>query len=130
MSIKSNYSLSQFSLVVLSSLLLSGCAASPKYAWNNYDSTLYTYYKNPAEKEKYMERLKTTILKAEKVKKVPPGIYAEYGYMCYENKAFSDAVTYFKKEYDLWPESRILMQKMIDNSNKALAAMPSKDAAK
>jgi len=122
MSIKPISMLSKSFVLIFSLFFIGGCAAPQKYAWNSYDSTLYGYYKNPAEKEKYMERLKTIILKAEQSKKVPPGIYAEYGYMFYENKNYPDAIIYFKKEYDLWQESRVFMQKMIDNSNKMLAA--------
>ena len=121
--------LSKFLILSFPLFFFGGCAAPQKYAWNSYDSTLYGYYKNPVEKEKYMERLKIIILKAEQVKKVPPGIYAEYGYMFYESKNFADAIVYFKKEYDLWPESRMFMQKMIDNSSKALVAKPNKDTA-
>ncbi len=101
-------------------LFLVGCA-SQKYSWNNYDGNLYSYYKNPVEKEKFIERLKITILKGEQEGKVPPGIYAEYGYMLYENHDFAGAITYFKKEQDLWPESQYLMEKMIKNAQDLMA---------
>ncbi len=90
--------------------------ASTKYEWKDYDMTLYRHYKNPAEKEKFIAELKEIVEKGEIKGNVPPGLYAEYGFALYENKRFDDAVIYFGKEYDKWPESRVLMQKMIDAS--------------
>lgn len=100
-------------------LLLIGCTTH-RYTWDGYHSTLYKYYKNPAEKEKFMSDLEKIILKAEQTEKVPPGIYAEYGYILYENKKYTEATEYFQKEYDLWPESQLFMMKMIRNANMAV----------
>jgi len=47
---------------------------------------------------------------------VPPGIYAEYGFALYEKGNFPDAIKFFKLESDKWPESRVLMAKMIRNA--------------
>lgn len=102
-------------LIFLVLLSLTACAQN-LYVWNDYDSTLYEYYKNPTERAKFIEALEEAILKAEESGRVPPGIYAEYGYAQYEEGNFTDAITYFQKEYDKWPESRILMQKMIRNA--------------
>ncbi len=107
-----------FAAVLL--MFLFGCA-SQKYAWNGYDDSVYAYYKNPADKEKFIQRLKTIILNSERAGKVPPGIYAEYGYMFYENHNFSQAIIYFQKEHDLWPESRIFMEKMIKNAQSMMS---------
>jgi len=104
-------------LYLIPLLFLVGCS-STRYAWNGYDAGLYSYYKNPADNEKFIERLEQTILQGEKTKNVPPGIYAEYGYVLYENQKFSDAIIYFKKESDTWPESRVFMEKMINNAQK------------
>ena len=102
-------------------LLLVGGCATQKYTWNGYDDNLYAYYKNPANKEKFLQHLKETILIGEQNHNVPLGIYAEYGYLLYENQDFSDAIIYFQKEHDLWPESRFFMEKMIDNAKKMLS---------
>ena len=115
-------------LSVISLFLLTGCASS-KYTWSNYDDTLYAYYKHPADSEKFKEKLKAAVLQAEQTGKVPPGLYAEYGYMLYENHGYTDAITYFKKEHDLWPESQILMSKMIKNAENLLAKQQNKEVA-
>jgi hypothetical protein len=101
-------------------LLLTGCATQ-KYAWDGYDDSLYAYYKHPDNKQKYTEHLSKIILKAEQANtKVPPGIYAEYGYMFYEAQDYSKAIVYFKKESGSWPESAYFMEKMIRDSQTIL----------
>ncbi len=100
-------------------LLLAGCTTD-KYTWNKYDDKLYSYYKNPNEKEKFLAHLKETIALGEQKNNLPPGIYAEYAYLLYEMQNFSEAIIYFQKERDLFPESQFFMAKMIDNSQKML----------
>lgn len=100
-------------------ILISGCA--PKmYKWNGYDDALYKYYKNPNEREAFVNKINSIITEGEKADLVPPGVYAEYGYLHYEEGKYAEAIKYFQKEYDKWPESRIFMQKMIRNANLAL----------
>ena len=115
-------------LGVIPLLFLLGCA-SQKYTWSGYDDSLYAYYKNPADKERFIEKLKEVVLKADQTGKVPPGLYAEYGYMLYENHSYTEALIYFKKEHDLWPEARIFMAKMIKNTEDLMAKQQSKEVA-
>lgn len=96
----------------------SGCAPSRKYAWGNYDATLYSHYKNPNKKEAHLERLREIVQNAETEDKVAPGLYAEYGYALYEFGKIPEAITYFEKEKAKWPESNVLMQKMIRNAKR------------
>ena len=98
----------------------SGCA-STKYAWNNYDGVLYKHYKNPHDNEEFIEHLNEIIQEGEASGKIPPGIYAEYGYAMYERGQYDEAIKFYQKEYDKWPESRTFMTKMIataKNQNK------------
>lgn len=105
-------------------LLTSACAEKSMYYWGAYSSNLNNYYKNPGEREKFIEKLHKDLEKAEQKNKVPPGIYAEYGYMMLETGATDQAVIYFGKERDKWPESNILMTKLIDRLAKAPAPPP------
>ena len=45
---------------------------------------------------------------------VPPGIYAEYGHVLLDIGKAREAIIYFEKEKNVWPESSMLMDKMID----------------
>ncbi|MGA7829133.1 MAG: DUF4810 domain-containing protein [Geobacteraceae bacterium] len=101
-------------------LMLAGCGAkrNTRYAWCDYDSTLYEYYKAPAQKDEFVKTLKETIDEAESENSVPPGIYAEYGFAMYEQGKIEQAVLYYQKESNKWPESKYLMAKMIATAQK------------
>ncbi|MEN8135639.1 MAG: DUF4810 domain-containing protein [Thermodesulfobacteriota bacterium] len=105
-------------LVVFGLLVIVGCAPQTKYYWGGYDNKLYHHYKNPADYEKLVENLAELINQAEKVDKVPPGLYAEYGFALYEKGDLEESQIYFKKEHDKWPESQALMTKMISNAQR------------
>ena len=112
----------RLSLLLLSALaipLATGCGPKRAYYWGDYDSTLYSYYQNPQETERYVERLGEIIQKAEVEKdKVPPGLYAEYGYALFEAGRLDEAIVYYKKERDQWQESVVFMDKMIRNTQR------------
>lgn len=96
-----------------------GCGKSTMYGWNGYNNTLYAHYKNPQKQEDFVEALRKIIESDESSgKKVPPGIYAEYGYALFEMGRPDEAATWFGKEKDAWPESKILMEKMIRNARR------------
>jgi hypothetical protein len=100
-------------------MILAGCGgANTRYAWNNYDSELYNHYKVPAQREEFIVAMKEIVTDAEAENKVPPGIYAEYGYLMYEKGDMEQAVIYYQKEASKWPESKFLMEKMIANTQK------------
>lgn len=101
-------------------LAVSGCAGNRMYAWENYDETLYAHYKHPQDHEKHLDKLRGQITYAEKRggDKVPPGLYAEYGFALYEAGQTDEAVNYFGKEKQKWPESAVIMDKMIRNARQ------------
>jgi hypothetical protein len=108
-----------YPVLLVASLLLASCGgANTRYAWNNYDVELYEHYKTPANKEEFIVAMKDIVNSAEEEKKVPPGIYAEYGYLMYEKGDLAQAVLYYQKEAVLWPEAKFLMAKMIENTKK------------
>lgn len=107
-------------------LAMTGCMGAPTmYHWNGYDAGLYGYYRNPQDREAWVERLRTTIDGAQVVgKKVPPGLRAEYGFALYEEGVYAEAIAQFRKEAEEWPESRFLMDKMIRNAERRGATKP------
>lgn len=108
-----------YCIIVATILLMTGCAQS-RYAWDNYDQKLYNHYKNPGEKDTFVDDLKDIITKSEASGRVPPGIFAEYGYVLYGQGNIPEAIEYFKKEKTQWPESNVLMVKMISNAQGRL----------
>lgn len=102
-------------LFLLFSLI--GCGAHSRYCWSSYDTKMYKHYKNPAEREEFVQALKEVLDDAEPEGKVPPGIYAEYGFVMYEQGNNQQAVLYYQKEANKWPESRAFMNKLIAIAN-------------
>jgi len=101
-------------LIAAAALLTLGCAPQTKYTWGGYDEVLYAHYKAPQDHKAFVDALKTVIVQSEAHgNAVPPGCYAEYGYALLEEGQSADAVVFFGKERDKWPESRALMDKMV-----------------
>jgi hypothetical protein len=94
-----------------------GCGAHSRYNWSDYDTKMYKHYKNPAEREDFVRSLKEILDNAEPEGKVPPGIYAEYGFVMYEEGNTQQAIIYYQKEATKWPESRAFMTKLIAIAN-------------
>ena len=97
-----------------SALALGACAANqPMYEWGSYQHDLLSYSKNPTEGKKFSAALAVNLQKAEADHRVPPGMYAEYGYTLLDAGDVTGAISYFTKERDRWPESALLMNKVI-----------------
>ena len=116
----------RIAVVTVAVAALSGCVSqNAMYAWGNYDEALYKHYREPQDRETWLTNLKTIILDAEQEgKKVPPGVYAEYGYALLEEQQYDAAISYFNKEKEKWPESRLLMEKMIHNAERLAGRAP------
>jgi hypothetical protein len=94
--------------------MTAACAPQTKYAWGDYESSLYQHYKTPSDTAAYAQHLADTISKAETSgQKVPPGIYAEYGQVLLESGDSKQATVFFEKEKTAWPESSVFMTTMI-----------------
>ncbi|WP_257293530.1 DUF4810 domain-containing protein [Endozoicomonas sp. YOMI1] len=100
--------------VLAATVLMAGCQTSQGlYHWGEYESGLYGYYKDPAQLATLSEQLLTAIEAADG--RVAPGMYAEYGTLLLQQGKKKEAIAYYSKEKELWPESRHLMDAMINN---------------
>jgi hypothetical protein len=107
--------------VGLAALVAAGCRPATMYHWNGYDEALYRHYRDPQDRVAYVESLQVIIAEADqRGLRVPPGVCAEYGYALYEEGRPREAVAWFQRERDEWPESRILMEKMIRNAQQRM----------
>jgi hypothetical protein len=90
---------------------LSACAPQ-KYNWGDYSSSLRDYYVDPTAEPAY-EKALASLTSPSDGRKVPPGLYAEYGYEELAHGDVAKAVALFEREKAAWPESAVFMDKAI-----------------
>jgi hypothetical protein len=102
---------------------VSACAGNQtKYNWGNYSSALVAMDADPSTAGAYEAELAKIINSPDG--KVPPGIYAEYGYMLQSQGNTADALGMYQREKAAWPESAFFMNKMISSLQPQTAAQP------
>lgn len=112
------------SILIAGVFFLGGCAATVTeagYYWGDYSTTLYKYTKEPGE-----ETLNGHIAELEKIiqeskdreLKVPPGIYAELGYIKDQQGESGIALGHYANEMSLYPESKVFLERLTAGDNK------------
>lgn len=102
-------------IIVICCIIFPGaCAPRSLYYWGNYEEYLYNNNLK-SDPEKAFNILSEIITNAERTPaaKLGPGLYAEYGFMLYKQGKTDEAVIYFSKESEAFPESEPLMNKLI-----------------
>jgi len=104
-------------LASLGVLLFMGCVPQQTlYSWNNYETTSYNYLKNSDEKstQELIETYKKIIKKQTGIRKVvPPGVYADYGFLLLQSDMKVEGMAMLQKEIELYPESRIFIERIL-----------------
>lgn len=97
-------------------ILLTGCQTSREtFYWGNYSATLYELKRNPDDKtiDAHKKELLLIVEKSGKMKKqVPPGVYAEYGYILLKEGNEIEGMEYLTKEETSYPESAVFIKKI------------------
>lgn len=109
-------------ILILAGLASISCATQKKtlYYWGDYSKTLYALKKTPNEENltRHKKELQEIIAKsAEKKLKVPPGVYAEYGFILAREGDAKEAEKYFKLEAQTYPEATPFMEKLVAGIN-------------
>lgn len=102
-------------LLVISLVYVAGCGPKTMYQWGSYETDLLKYYKHPESLQDFQKHLDKQIARStRKGKMVPPGLFAELGYLHYKADDPAMAAQYFAKEKEHWPESATFMDRMIE----------------
>lgn len=108
--------------LLLAAAVLAGCATTPKpiYHWDNYQSTVYEYYKSDESPEQQIAALKENIEKSRATGlPVPPGLHAHLG-MLYANTGKPEsAMAEFNTEKTTFPESAPFMDFLMSKDKGA-----------
>lgn len=100
---------------IITSTILVGCASSPElYHWGDLENTLHNRYVTQDDSQADVYLVETIRTAEQRQLKVPPGAYADYGFILFKRGDREGAVTLFEKEKQLFPESNALMTKLIE----------------
>lgn len=106
-------------LAVLCSMTLVGCVSAPKslYSWGQYPQQTYLMLSVP-EKTSPQEQIAQLEKDIEKAKAknaaVPPGLYAHLGLLNLNINNGPRAIQYFELERQTYPESTVLMDRLLN----------------
>lgn len=102
-------------------VVLAGCAPQTLYSWGSYEPMVYAMYATPdnATADIQIIRLEEDIQKARaKGNSLPPGFYAHLGYLYFQQGNIELARRAFETEKSAFPESAVLMDRMIATLNQ------------
>ena len=106
-------------LVVFSAslvMLLASCGTTKMYSWYDYQEDYYNYVKK-SDKESMENLIKTYDMIISKQTEsrgiVPPGIYADYGYLLLQNGKTKEGKAMLEKEVELYPESAVFVNSLL-----------------
>lgn len=106
-------------------ILLVGCASTGSlYYWGGYEDMLNTYYSRPGDMTaaRQVEILQGDIAEAQRrSQRVAPGIYAHLGLALADLGNVGGAKAAFSQEVELYPESRHMLEAMVERADTARA---------
>lgn len=103
----------------ISIILFVGCAEKQMYFFGDYSKTLYGLSKdnNAEASSNHKQQLEEIISESETSNlPVPPGIYAELGYINLRYGNSKEAIKLFQIETALYPESKPFMDRLINKA--------------
>lgn len=103
-------------------LTVTSCVSTNQlYSWYNYEDAVYSNYKKPTDKSlaKVLEQYRLVIEKQKGTRgTVPPGLYAEYGFLLCKTGKKEEGIGYMKQEIALYPESQVYISRIIKQLEK------------
>ena len=113
--------MSMAALAILALSVTSCVTSNSLYSWYGYEDAVYTNYKKPTDKSqaKVLEQYRAVIEKQKGTRgTVPPGLYAEYGFLLCKTGKTEEGINYLKQEVALYPESQIYISRIIKQLEK------------
>jgi hypothetical protein len=103
-------------------ILLSGCAATqkPMYEYGDYSESFYALKREAGDETsaKWKSSLESIISESnQKTMRVPPGVYANLGFIHLKANDSDKAIEYFMLEKKIYPEAEVFMNNLIKKAN-------------
>lgn len=111
-----------FVAITVVTLSLASCNTTKNlYSWYNYEDITYQYNKKSTDElqVKVLEQYKKVTDTQKGVRGVvPPGLYAEYGFLLCKTGKKEEGLELLKKEISLYPESETYISRIINQLEK------------
>lgn len=108
-------------IAFLCMLSLFSCSTPGLYTWGHYQEAAYHHTKDANEEsQKILAENYVQIINHQKGtrKTVPPGIYADYGFLLLQNNKEKEGKEMLEKEMKLYPESRVFITRILKMMKK------------
>ncbi len=103
-------------------LFMASCTTTNNlYSWYDYEDATYQYSKRQTEElqVKMLAQYQKLIDKQNGVRGVvPPGLYAEYGFLLYKAGKKEEGLQFLKQETTLYPESEKYISRIVKQLEK------------
>ena len=103
-------------------MTISSCTTTTTlYSWYNYEDITYQYSKRKTDElqVKVLEQYQKLTEKQKGTRgTVPPGLYAEYGYLLYMTGKQEEGLKFLKEEIRLYPDSEKYISRIINHLEK------------
>ncbi len=107
----------KFFIVSVCTLLLAACSTTQTlYSWYDYEDITYQYSKKSTEElqVKVLEQYQKMVQTPRGMRAVvPPGLYAEYGFLLCKTGKMKEGLSFLKEEVKLYPESEKYISRII-----------------
>lgn len=107
----------QFLFIAAILVLMASCTSQkPLYTWGKYEKTSYNYLKNSDEAAtQALIASYTDIIEKQNGSRgvVPPGVYADYGFVLLQSDRTEEGKAMLAKEVALYPESKIFIDRIL-----------------
>lgn len=104
-------------IILLLGLIISCTVQKPLYSYGKYEALSYNYLKNSDEKstQDLMDSYKNILENQTGTRNVPPpGLYADYAFVLFQVGKTEEGKAMLLKEVELYPESKILIDRILN----------------
>jgi hypothetical protein len=105
-------------IMLVTALLITGCAGPQYNWWGNYSDSLYALKKDPTKEnlENHKQTLLAIMSEADAHGRTPPpGVCCEYGFLLYKEGKTEESMKYFEREQKTYPESAVFIERLKSN---------------
>lgn len=102
--------------IIATALASCQTANKPLYSWSRYESVSYGYLKGKNDKstKALLDEYKKIVAKQTGSRhQVPPGVYADYGFILIQTGRTAEGRAFLQKEIAIYPEAKVFIDRIL-----------------